>query len=62
MDARRREISHRNFLHRIHPTREPSMNSNREDISTLRLLVQLPIRSLDGVLPEIAARVKTPRY
>jgi len=55
-------ISYRNFLHRIFPARVPSESPNREDISTLRLVVQLPIHYLDRVLLKTIVCVKVPNH
>ena len=56
------DISYLDFLNGIPPTWVPGESPNRENISTLRLLVQLPIFYLDGVTLEIAVCVKVPHY
>ena len=55
-------IPYDDFLHRIPPTLELGERPNCEDIPTLRLLIQLPIRYFDGVLLEITVCVKVPYH
>ena len=54
--------SNRSFFHRIPPTQELSMGPNRQNISTLRFLIQPLVRNLDGVFLELAMGVKVPHH